>query len=188
MCQLEFCCGFLLPIGSLSILHDRFAHPTHFFFWQNLKILIFWGYFVRAASLWKISEAHVISFEESARFRKASFVLEWKADGWTNWHFSIFLLPGFVVVERAWLNWFRIQLKARIFLLQGSWFRGIELECRPLIWKQGWVLITFIYKQTWLRQGVQTVWRQPRRRGLSCFRLKQQFYHIALEWTEGDKE
>ena len=72
MCQLEFCCGFLLPIGSLSILHDRFAHPTHFF-WQNLKILIFWGYFVRAASLWKISEAHVISFEESAWSRKSFF-------------------------------------------------------------------------------------------------------------------
>ena len=74
--------------------------------------------------------------------------------------------------SRAWLKWFRIQLKARIFLLQWPGFYGIE--CRQLIWrKKGWLLIISIYKDTWLRQGVQTVWRQPRSRGLSCFRLKQ---------------
>ena len=30
--------------------------------------------------------------------------------------------------------------------------------------------------RTWLRHGVQTVWRHPRRRGRSCFRLRDNFF------------
>ena len=63
-----FCCGFPWSIGSMSILHAIFAHSTQFLdnIWKS------W-YFVNAASLWKISEAHVISFEESAWSRKSFF-------------------------------------------------------------------------------------------------------------------
>ena len=115
---------------GLFILHNLF-------FLQNLKILIFWGYFVKAASLWKISEAHVISFEESAWSRKSFFCSRVKGGRLNELTFFNILVARDYCdghMERAWLKSFRIQLKARIFLLQGPWFYG--KECRQLIWKR----------------------------------------------------